>query len=65
MSVIKEMAYHNDLFTQQTVTTTLLTGASSTSGDEWHDINWREVHQEVRRLQTCIVKVKAVSSDGR
>jgi hypothetical protein len=65
MSVIKQTAYQNDLFTQQTVTTALLTGASSTSGDEWHDMNWREVHQEARRLQTCIVKAKAVSSNGR
>lgn len=56
MSVMKETAYHNDLFTQQTVTTTSLTGASSASGDEWHGISWREVHQEVRGLQTRIVK---------
>ena len=56
MSVMKETAYQNDLFAQQAVTTASLTGASSTSGDEWHDINWREVHQEARRLQTRIVK---------
>jgi len=62
MSVMKETAYQNDLFTQQTATTTSSTGASSTSGNEWHDINWREVQQEVRRLQARIVKA---TQEGR
>ena len=32
------------------------TGAASHTGDGWHDIQWRKVHQNVRRLQARIVK---------
>ena len=56
MSVMKEIAYHNNLATQQIGPASSLTGASSTSSNGWHDINWRKVKQEVRRLQARIVK---------
>ena len=43
-------------------TATSLTGAPSHTGDEWHDIDWRKVHQNVRRLQARIVKA---TQEGR
>ncbi|MFQ5421429.1 MAG: reverse transcriptase N-terminal domain-containing protein, partial [Anaerolineae bacterium] len=32
------------------------TGASSHPDDEWHDINWKQVHRNVRRQQARIVQ---------
>ena len=62
MSAMKEIAYENDLYTQQIATASSLTGASSTPENEWHSINWRKVNQEVRRLQARIVKA---TQEGR
>jgi len=56
MAVMKQIATAGNLYTQEPQTTTSLTGASSLTGEEWHDINWRKVHQNVRRLQVRIVK---------
>ena len=56
MAVMKQIATGVDLYTQEPNTATSLTGASSHTGDEWHNINWRLVHQNVRRLQARIVK---------
>lgn len=33
-------------------------GAVSQEPDEWHDIEWRDVHENVRRLQARIVKAE-------
>ena len=62
MAVMKQIATMVDLYTQEPNTATSLTGASSHTGDEWHDINWRQVHQNVRRLQARIVKA---NQEGR
>jgi RNA-directed DNA polymerase len=62
MAVMKQIATAVDLNTQKPDTATSLTGASSHTGDEWHDINWRQVHQNVRRLQARIVKA---TQEGR
>lgn len=56
MAVMKQIAYRNDLYTQQTATPVSLTGAPSHPDNEWHHIEWRKVNQEVRRLQARIVK---------
>jgi hypothetical protein len=56
MAVMKQIATTGDLYAQNPKTATSLTGAPSHTGDEWHDINWRKVHQNVRRLQARIVK---------
>lgn len=56
MAVMKQVAYWDSLYTQQTDTTPSLTGAPSRPDDEWHHIDWRKVHQNVRRLQARIVK---------
>jgi hypothetical protein len=56
MAVMKQIAERNDRYTQQTETASSLTGAPSHPDDEWHAIDWRKVHQEVRRLQARIVK---------
>ena len=34
----------------------MATGASLRQPVEWHAINWRQVHRNVRRLQVRIVK---------
>ena len=62
MAVMKQIATAVDLYTQEPNTATSLTGAPSHTGDEWHDINWRKVHQNVRRLQARIVKA---TQEGR
>jgi len=36
------------------------TGASLRPLMKWHSIAWKKAHQNVRRLQTCIVKVLEV-----
>ena len=65
MAVMKQIAERNDLYTQQTEAASSLTGAPSHPDGEWHAIDWRKVHQEVRRLQARIVKaVKPRPSSG-
>jgi RNA-directed DNA polymerase len=56
MAVMKQIAERNDRYTQQTEAASSLTGAPSHPDDAWHAIDWRKVHQEVRRLQARIVK---------
>jgi RNA-directed DNA polymerase len=65
MSVMKEIAYHDSLYTQQTARASSLTGAPSHPENEWHDINWRQVNQEVRRLQARIVKATQENRWGK
>ena len=65
MAVMKQLATAADLYTQKPHTATSLTGAPSHTGDEWHDIKWHKVHQNVRRLQARIVKAtQQVHSQG-
>ena len=40
-------------------------GAVSHKTTEWHAINWRHVHQIVRRLQACIVKALQAGRWGK
>ncbi len=56
MSVMKQIAYSADLYSQNPNATVSETGASSHTGNEWHAIEWQQVHQNVRRLQARIVK---------
>ena len=56
MAVMKSIAIAADLYAPEATITNSSTGASSPTGDGWHDINWRKVHQNVRRLQARIVK---------
>ena len=56
MAVMKQIATTGDLYAQDPNTATSLTGAPSHTGDECHAINWRQVNQNVRRLQARIVK---------
>jgi RNA-directed DNA polymerase len=56
MAVMKSMAMTANLYAPEAGIANSLTGASSHPGDGWHDINWRKVHQNVRRLQVRIVK---------
>ena len=46
----------------QTASAVLVTGASSHKEINWHAIDWRKVHQNVRRLQARIVKA---TQEGR
>ncbi|MCP4423098.1 MAG: hypothetical protein GY803_01260 [Chloroflexi bacterium] len=62
---MKQIATAVDLDTQVPPTATSLTGAPSHTGDEWHDINWRQVHQNVRRLQARIVKATKAGRWGK
>jgi hypothetical protein len=62
MAVMKQIATPVGLYTQEPNTATSLTGASSHTGDEWCDINWRKAHQNVRRLQARIVKATQEST---
>ena len=65
MAVMKQMAYWHNLHTQQADTTSSLTGASSHPDDEWHQIDWRKVHQNVRQLQARIVKAVQAGRWGK
>jgi RNA-directed DNA polymerase len=65
MAVMKEMAYRDSLYTQSTDTTSPLTGAPSHPDDEWHQIDWRKVHQNVRQLQARIVKAVQAGRWGK
>lgn len=56
MAVMKSIATAADLYAPEAATANSSTGASSPTGDGWHDINWRKVHQNGRRLQVRIVK---------
>jgi len=38
--------------------TVVVAGASLREPVVWHDINWKEAHRNVRRLQARIVKAK-------
>jgi len=65
MAVMKRIATVADLYTQKPQQAVSLTGASSHTGDEWHDINWRQVNQNVRRLQARIVKATQAGKWGK
>lgn len=65
MAVMKQIATAVNLYTQEPQTTTSLTGASSPTGEKWHDINWRKAHQNVRRLQARIVKATQEGRQGK
>ena len=65
MAVMKQMAYRNSQYTQQTDTPSSLTGAPSYPDDEWHNVDWRKVHQNVRRLQVRIVKATQAGRWGK
>ena len=41
------------------------TGASLSYGENWQAINWRQVHRNVRRLQTRIVKAMKAGKKRR
>jgi RNA-directed DNA polymerase len=56
MAVMKTIAITVNQNIPVTETANSLTGASSPTGEGWHDINWQQVHQNVRRLQVRIVK---------
>jgi RNA-directed DNA polymerase len=53
---MKTVATTVNLHATEAEVTASSTGASSHTGAEWHDIDWRQVHQNVRRLQARIVK---------
>jgi RNA-directed DNA polymerase len=65
MAVMKQIAYQESLYTQGHDMTTSLTGAPSHTDDEWHNIDWRKVHQNVRRLQARIVKATQAGRWGK
>ncbi len=65
MAVMKQIAERNNLYTQQTDAASSLTGAPSHTDNEWHSIDWRKVHQEVRRLQARIVKAVQANRWGK
>ena len=65
MAVMKQIAIAVDLYTQEPKIATSLTGAPSHTGNEWHDINWRKVYQNVRRLQARIVKASQEGKWGK
>lgn len=65
MAVMKQIATAADLYPQEPPTATSLTGAPSHTGNEWHDINWRKVNQNVRRLQARIVKATQAGRWGK
>ena len=56
MAVMKAIAITVNQNAPMTETANSSTGASSPTGEGWHDINWQQVHQNVRRLQVRIVK---------
>jgi RNA-directed DNA polymerase len=59
---MKQIAYSAELYTQNPNIAMAETGAASHTGNEWHDIEWQQVHQNVRRLQARIVKA---TKEGR
>lgn len=54
MAVLKRMATADSLYTYEPQIARADTGAASPTGETWHDIEWRKVHQQVQRLQTRI-----------
>ena len=56
MAVMKTIAITVNPNIPMTEIANSLTGASSPTGEGWHEINWQQVHQNVRRLQVRIVK---------
>jgi len=62
---MKQIAYRSDLYTQETDTLASSPGAPSHPDDEWHNIDWRKVHQNVRRLQVRIVKATQAGRWGK
>ena len=56
MAVMKSLAMTDNLTNPNSSTASSVAGASSHPGDGWYDIEWRKVHQNVRRLQARIVK---------
>ncbi len=51
MAVMKRIADTVNQYTHEPCLASSSTGASSHPDDEWHDINWKQVHRNVRRLQ--------------
>ena len=59
----KQMAVMNQLARAMPVSPPVSsTGAPARDSDAWHDIDWRQVNRNVRRLQTRIVKAAQLGS---
>jgi hypothetical protein len=65
MAVMKQIATAANLYTHEPTAAVSTTGASSHPGDTWHDIKWRKVHQNVRRLQARIVQATKAGKWGK
>jgi RNA-directed DNA polymerase len=65
MAVMKQIATAADLYTYEPLAADSDTGASSHPDDAWHDIEWRKVHQNVRRLQARIVQATKAGRWGK
>ena len=65
MAVMKAVASRQTLYTPAPDTTTSLTGAPTHPDEAWHSIDWRKVHQNVRRLQVRIVKATQAGRWGK
>ena len=65
MAVMKSIATTADQYAPKATNAESSTGASSHTGDGWHDINWYKVHQNVRRLQARIVKATQEGKWGK
>lgn len=50
---------------KQMTADTHLAGAASHTPPEWHDLNWRAAHRNVRRLQARIVKATREGKHGK
>jgi hypothetical protein len=56
MTVMIRIADMTNLTASGVIEANSLSGASSHLDEGWHTIDWRQVHQNVRRLQARIVK---------
>ena len=65
MSVMKQIAYEQNLNAQEEAYAATLAGAPTHPDDEWHSIDWRKVHQNVRRLQVRMVKAAQAGRWGK
>ena len=65
MAVMKQMVTVADRDTLRPSNTNSMTGASSHTGEAWHDIEWRQVHRNVRRLQARIVQAVQAGRWGK
>lgn len=65
MAVMKQIATAANLYTHEPMAAVSETGASPHPGDTWHDIEWRKVHQNVRRLQARIVQATKAGRWGK